>query len=136
MPEQLFLQFLVVLDDTVVHTDYDRFDGAGSGTCAVSGNMGMRIGLGRITVGSPASVTDTTGAEQSASAVNLLRQVLKFAGSLYYFCQLIAVSYCDSCRIISSVFKLAQSLQKDRRSLMMTGKTNNSTHKSFSCIYV
>ena len=126
--EQLVLQFLVVLDNTVVHAHNKGLHRSGSGTRAVARDMGMRVCLRRVTMSSPARVTDAAGSLEGVAAVRLLGQVLELAGSLDHLRQLLAVPYRDSRGVISSVFQFFQPCKQYRGCLLTAGKTNNSTH--------
>ena len=106
--EQLVLQFLVVLDDTVVNAHNKGLHRSGSGSRAVSRYMGMRVCLRRVAVGRPARMADTAGSLEGVAAVCLLGQILELAGSLDHLRQLLAVSNRDSRGVISSVFKFLQ----------------------------
>ena len=53
--QQLFLQLLIVFDNTVVYGNY----------IAISTCMRMRISFGRLTMGCPSGMTDTTGTNEA-----------------------------------------------------------------------
>ena len=75
LAKKLILQFLVILNDTIVNTDH----------ISIIGSMGMSICLRRFPVGSPAGVTDTTGTSQGMAMIGFLRQRFQTAFRLYDF---------------------------------------------------
>ena len=130
--EQLVLQLLVVLDDPVVYAHNEGLHRSGAGPGAVAGDMGVRIRLRRVAVGSPARVADAAGALEGVAAVCLLSQIFELAGGFDHLCQFFTVSDRNARRVISSVFQLFQTVKQNRRCLVMSCKTNNSTHSKLS----
>ena len=117
--QQLILQFLVILDYTVVDQN-DR---------PVLRAMRMSIVFRRLTMSSPAGVPDSTGPRYCHA-------------SICFFCQDPQAAFClhdldvsvgfiadrNSCRIISSVLQLFKSRQKNRGCLPFPYISYNSTH--------
>ena len=62
LAKKLILQFLVILNDTIVNTYH----------ISIIGGMGMSIGLRRFAVGGPTGVTDTTGTSQGMAMIGFL----------------------------------------------------------------
>ena len=75
MLQQLILQLLIVFDDAVMNTNNLRFNLTGTRTCAVAGNMRMRIGDAGLSMRCPAGVTDTAGTNQCIAAIRLFDEV-------------------------------------------------------------
>mgnify|MGYP000747894661 CR=1 FL=1 len=59
LAKKLILQFLVILNNTIVNTDH----------ISIIGSMRMSICLRRFPVGSPTGMTDTTGTSQGMAMV-------------------------------------------------------------------
>ena len=62
LAKKLILQFLVILNDTIVNTDH----------ISILRGMWMGVGLRRLPMGSPTGVTDTTGTSQSMTMIGFL----------------------------------------------------------------
>ena len=82
--QQLFLQLLIVFDNTVVYGNY----------IAISTCMRMRISFGRLTMGCPSGMTDTTGTNEALTAVSLGVKLLQTALSLNNLHRRTAVTHC------------------------------------------
>ena len=82
--QQLFLQLLIVFDNTVVYGNY----------IAISTCMRMRISFGRLTMGCPSGMTDTTGTDEALTAVSFGVKLLQTALSLNNLHLSTAVAHC------------------------------------------
>ena len=69
---QFGLEFLVILNDSIVYADHIGFHCAAGRSCGVSADVGMGIDLGRFSVGGPSSMANATGTGQRSAAINLL----------------------------------------------------------------
>lgn len=87
MLQQLFFQFRVIFNDTIMYANDFRFYRAGTGSAAVAGDMGMGIDLTGFAMGCPTGMSNTTGSFQRISIVRFLDQIRKTALRLYYLCQ-------------------------------------------------
>ena len=103
--QQLFFQFGIVLDDAVMYANYLRLHCAGSRTGTVTRNMRMCIGLARLTVGCPTSMTNTTGSFQCLAAICFLNQIGQAPLRFHDLCQIFSVTDSQSSRVISSIFQ-------------------------------
>ena len=75
MLQQLILQLLIVFDDTVMNTNNLRFNLTRARTCAVAGNMRMRIGDAGLSMRCPAGMSDATSANQCIATIRLFEQI-------------------------------------------------------------
>ena len=105
MLQQLFLQFGIVLDDTIMYTDDLRFDWTRTRSAAVTRNMRMRIGLTWFTVCCPAGMSDATGSFQCLSAICFLDQIGQATLCFHDLCQTLSITDSQSGRVISSIFQ-------------------------------
>ena len=92
--------------------------------------MGMGVGVGRHPVGGPAGMADACSARQQMTALGQGIQHLQPSHGLGCL-DFSVIVYSDTRRIISAVFQLGQSVQKDRRCLLFSDVTYNSTHNPF-----
>ena len=102
--QQLFFQFGIVLNDAVMYANDLRLHCAGTGTATVTGNMRMCIGLARLTVSCPTSMTNTTGSFQCLAAICFLDQIGQASLRFHDLCQIFSVTDSQSGRVISSIF--------------------------------
>ena len=75
LAKKLILQFLIILNDTIVNTDH----------ISIIGGMWMSICLRRFPVGRPTGVTDSTGTSQGMTMIGFLRQRFQATFRLYNF---------------------------------------------------
>ena len=117
---QLLFQFQIILNDPVMyHNDTLLFI-----------KMRMRVHIGRFSVCCPACMPDPDRSRKRFSPMRQLTQ--HFQSALCFFhTDLFPVIYCDPCRIISPVFQFFQTIQQDRRCLLLSDITYNSTHNLF-----
>ena len=123
MAQQLVLDILIVLNNAVVNTD-NRL---------IVADMRMRIVLTGFSVCRPARVTDSAAALYRKAVVCFLLEDLQPALGFYNFEVPAVRTNRESCRIITTIFQLGQTIQKDRRRLFLTYISDNSTHSSTSC---
>ena len=90
--------------------------------------INSRIRLARLTMRSPAGVSDTASALQRIAIIRLLDQVRQTAFCLHDLCQIFPIPDSQSGRIISSIFQFRQAIQQDRCCLSASCKTNDSAH--------
>ena len=105
MFQQLFFQLCIILDDTVMNANHFRLYCTGAGTAAIARNVRMCIGLARLTMCCPASMTNTTSSFQSIACIRFLNQVGQTAFCLDDLRQILSVTDSQSGRIISSIFQ-------------------------------
>ena len=98
--QQLFLQLLIVFDNTVVYGNY----------IAISTCMRMRISFGRLAMGCPSGMTDTAGTNEALTAVSLGVKLLQTALGLYNLHMCTAIAHCEAGRIVTTIFKLRQTI--------------------------
>ena len=110
-------QFYVIFDDSVV----DHNDGL------VFIEMRMGVGIGRAAVSRPAGMTNPGSSRQDRSVLSQFFQHLQTACSLHHL-DLFPIIHSHSCRIISSVLQFGQPVQQDRRRLLFSNISYNSTH--------
>ena len=122
LTKQLILQFLIILNDSVVY----------SYNISVITDMWMCIILRRLSMSRPAGMTNTTGAWNRFSVVCLLSKSFQTTFCLDNPGLLPPIAHCDSGRVIATIFKLGKSIQQDRCCLMITCKSYDSTHKYIS----
>ena len=118
MLQQLFLQFLIILYDPVMHPD----------NIVVIGYMRVRVRLGRFSMGRPAGMPDPAVPLHCPAIVRFLRQYLQPSLGFYDLDVSVPVANRHSGRIIAPVFEFGQPVQKDRRRLLSSCKTYDSTH--------
>ena len=95
---------------------------------AVVAAMGVGIILRGLAVGRPTGVADAAVACQGLAAIGLLSQNLQPSLCFHYFDGSVAVPHRHSGGIITSVLQLGQSVQQNRRCLMISHKSYNTTH--------
>ena len=117
--DELFLQYLVVFDDTIMHQRQ----------VTTHAHMRMRIGSRRLTMGSPAGMGDTDMAAAILVGSHLL-QVAHLTLCLVNIQLILTINQCHTSAVISTIFQLFQALDKDRISIILTNISNNSTHNS------
>ena len=129
--QELCFQLGEILDDPVVDSDHLclHFPRAGAG--AVAADMRVGVGLAGFSVCRPAGMADTAGSRKCRAVVRFDSEIAQFSGSFHNFSQFGAVSYRKSCGIVASVFQSGQTVQQDRRSLVFSGKSNNTAHSVF-----
>ena len=100
---QLFLQFQVILNNAVVYDD----------VLSRAVAVWMRILLSGPSVRGPASVADTVGPFDRRLLDRFLEfaQLPRSAPDLQLAC---AIDYRDSCRVVATIFELAQAFDDDR----------------------
>ena len=98
--QQLFLQLLIVFDNTVVYGNY----------IAISTCMRMRISFGRLAMGCPSGMTDTAGTDEALTTVSLGVKLLQTALGLYNLHLCTAIAHCEAGRIVTTIFKLRQTI--------------------------
>ena len=81
LAKKLILQFLVILNNTIVNTYH----------ISIIGGMGMGICLRRFAMGGPTGVTDTAGTCQSMTIIGFLCQRFQTAFRLYDFCLILPI---------------------------------------------
>ena len=128
VPQQLFLQLGIILDDAIVDTRDIRFHRAAARSGAVAADMRMGIDDAGISVGRPACMSDPAAPGQRASLVRLVGQVIQLSGGFHHLCQRRSVPHGQPGRVISPVFQPAQAVQKDRRCLPVPCISNDSAH--------
>ena len=97
---QLFLQLLIVFDNTVVYGNY----------IAICTGMRMRISFGRFAMGCPSGMTDTTGTNEALSAISFGIKLLQTTFSLNNLHLCTAIAHCEAGRIVTTIFKLRQTI--------------------------
>ena len=112
-----------------MYTNDLGFDRAGTRSGAITRYMRMCICLARLTVGSPAGMSDTTGSFQCLTAICLFDQIGQTTLCFHDLCQILSITDSQSGRIISSIFQFRQTIQQDRCCLSVSCKTNDSTHR-------
>ena len=120
--QQLFLQFLIVLDDAVMH----------DGQAAVVGSMGMGIALGGHAVRGPAGMAHGAGGHGN----RLLDQLFLKGGKLALGtgdAQLAALHAGNARGIIAAVFKTPQAFDDHRHRRTVPGISDNATHGDLLC---
>ena len=98
--QQLFLQLLIVFDNTVVYGNY----------IAISTCMRMRISFGRLAMGCPSGMTDTAGTDEALTTVSLGVKLFQTALSFNNLHLRTAVAHCEAGRIVTTIFKLRQTI--------------------------
>ena len=94
--------------------------------------MRMRIVLRRFSVSCPSGMSNTAGTRNRFSTICLFSQNFQTSFRFNDFCLVLTVANRNTRGIISTIFQLRKTIQKDRRCLMASCKTNYSTHKYFS----
>ena len=115
---QLFPEFLVILDNSIVDTNYIPIIAA----------VRMRVQLTRFPVSCPTGMPDSTCSVHCHSVIRLFRKNAQAAFRLYDLHILLAVPDRDSSRVISTVFQFCKSVKQHRSRLSMSCKSNDSTH--------
>ena len=118
--EKLFLEFLIVFDDSVVDAD-DR---------AVIRAVRVGIALGGFSVSRPAGVADSACSDHGLSAIGLLFEYLQSALGFDDRGLRFAVAHRETGRIVSSVFQSGKPVKKNGRCLFCSDITNNSAHNN------
>ena len=95
---------------------------------AVVAAMGVGVILRGLAVGRPTGVADAAVACQRLTAIGLLSQNLQPSLCFHYFDGSVAGPHRHSGGIITSVLQLGQSVQQNRRCLMISHKSYNTTH--------
>ena len=113
---EIAAQFLVILDDAVVH---DRE--------AVIGNVRMRVALGRHAVRGPASVRDADLAARGR-LVDRILQRLHLADGADALQLVRAVQDGHTGRVIAAVFEAAQSFHQDGDDVALCDGSDDATH--------
>ena len=117
--DELFLQHLVILDDTIMHQSQ----------VTTHAYMRMSIGSRRLTMGSPTGMSDTyTTATVLISSQRL--QITHLTLCLVNIQLILTINQCHTSAIISTIFQLLQAIDKDRISIILANISNNSTHNS------
>ena len=98
--QQLFLQLLIVFDNTVVYGNY----------IAISTCMRMRISFGRFAMGCPSGMTNTTGTDEALSAISFGIKLFQTTFSFNNLHLRTAVTHCEAGRIVTTIFKLRQTI--------------------------
>ena len=116
---QTLTQLLVVLDNAVVYNCY----------LALAAQMRMRVAIGRLAVRCPAGVADTAGAVHVAAfLLDLLLKVCNAAARLDN-AQTVLREGSHTGRVIATVFQTVQTLDENRKRVLASGESNDSTHK-------
>ena len=98
--QQLFLQLLIVFDNTIVDSNY----------IAICTGMRMRISFRRLAMGCPSGMTDTTGTNEALSAISFGIKLLQATFSLNNLHLCTAIAHCQAGRIIATIFQLRQTI--------------------------
>ena len=116
---QTLTQLLVVLDNAVMYDCY----------LALAAQMRMRVAVGRLAVGGPAGVTDTASTVHIAAfLLDLLLKVGDAAACLDNAQAILGEgSYTGG--VIAAVFQAVQALNENRKRVLVSGESNDSTHK-------
>ena len=112
---QFFFKFLIILYDPVVYH------------IGVLSQVWVGIELGRFAVCCPACVPDGDTEPLTLVRLGLFSQVLQFSDG-FEVVEFLTFDDSDSCRVVASVLKLLQSVQKDLFFLFGPNVSNNSTH--------
>ena len=115
-----FAQLEVVFDNTVV---YHR-------KLARTAEMRVRVRVGRLAVRCPPCVSDSDVARKCLAASGFLFENRQTPLCLYHI-ELSVIQNCKPRRVITSVFELFKTLQKNRSRLFVTYISNYSAHKIF-----
>ena len=115
--DELFLQYLVVLDDTIMHQRQ------------VTAHAHMRMGVGsrRLTMGSPAGMGDTHMTAAILLGSHRL-QVAHLTLCLIHIQLILTVYQCHAGTVISTILQFLQALDEDRIGIILTNISNYSTH--------
>ena len=97
-----------------MYTNDLGFDRTETRSGAITRYMRMCICLARLTVGSPAGMSDTTGSFQCLTAICLFDQIGQTPLCFHDLCQILSITDSQSSRIISSIFQFRQTIQQDR----------------------
>ena len=98
-------------------------------------DMGVSVILCGFAMGGPSCVADTACALKSTAGVSLLGKNLKPALCLYDYRICFSVPDRETCRVVTSVFKLGKTVQKDGSCLFLACVTDYSAHiKNISLI--
>ena len=92
--------------------------------------MGMRVGVGRLAMGSPAGMANAAASRQRVRG-QPLGDDCQAAGCLNGLKALFS-EYGNASGVIAAVFQCAKSLQQDLNGVFRTGVTYNTTHIEFS----
>ena len=123
---QLFPEFLVILNNSIVDTNY----------IPVIAAVRMRVQLTRFPVSCPTGMPDSTCSVHCSSIIRLFRKNAQATFRLYDLHLFFAVTHCKSRRIIPAILQLCESIQQHRCRLSMSSKSNNSTHIYSSIIFI
>ena len=127
-PEPLGLQHLAqlheVFNDAVLH----------DGELAVVAHVRVGVRLRRRAVRCPARMAEADIAVKIATVMRFGQQILDLAAGLGKLDRA-AVEHGDAGRVITAVFELLESFEKDRRSLLRADVSNDSTHSQFSLLF-
>ena len=115
---QLFPEFLIILNNSIVDTNY----------IPVITAVRMCIQLTRFPVCRPAGMPDSACSVHCGSIIRLFRKDAQTSFRLYDLHLIFTVTHCKSCRIISAILQLCETIQQYRCRLSMSSKSNNSTH--------
>ncbi len=116
---QTLTQLLIVLNDAVMYDCY----------LALAAQMWVRVAVGRLTVGGPAGVTDTASAVHVAALfLDLLFKVCNAAACLDN-AQAVLGEGSHTGGVIAAVFQTVQTLDENRKRVLASGESNDSTHK-------
>ena len=116
---QTLTQLLVVLDNAVVYNCY----------LALAAQMRVGVAVGRLAVRCPAGVADTAGAVHVAAFfLDLLLKVCNAAARLDN-AQTVLREGSHTGRVIATVFQAVQTLDENRKRILASGESNDSTHK-------
>ena len=124
-PLQLLAQFHIVLNNPIVH----HHNGA------VFIIVGMGVHICRRPVSRPAGVPNTRNPRKSTASVSHFLQNFQLTHGLYHI-NLCPIINCHSRRIISPVFQLGKTVQQNRRRLLLTNISYNTTHPLILPLYV
>ena len=97
---------------------------------ALAAQMRMGVAVGRLTVGSPARMADAAGAVHVAAfLLDLLLKVCNAAARLDN-AQTVLREGSHTSRVIATVFQTVQTLDENRKRVLASGESNDSTHKN------
>ena len=118
---KLFLQNLIVLDDAIMHQSQ------------VTAHAHMRMGVGgrRLTMGSPAGMSDTHMTATILLGSHRL-QVAHLTLCLIHIQLVLIVNQCHAGAIISTILQFLQTLDEDSIGIILTNISNYSTHSLLS----
>ena len=91
-------------------------------------HVGVRVDVGRGAVGRPAGVADADAALNVRAAVDHVAEHLQPALGLLHLDLMARRHHRDAGGVISAILQSGKPVQQDRRCLLLTDKTNDSTH--------